>query len=120
VVSPPVVEPTAAPPALARPTDTPASLGPAGAGDEFELIKAMQLALRDGDAAHALALVREHERRFPSSAWAPERDGVRVLAICSSASTVEAEKVGQAFLDGHPLSPLAARVRASCGVRERR
>jgi hypothetical protein len=76
----------------------------------------IQTALRNGDAPKVLTLVSEHERRFPVSAWAPEREGARVLARCPQADPLEARTLGHAFLDAHPLSPLAGHVRATCGL----
>ena len=76
----------------------------------------IQLALRSGDNARALSLVREHERRFPESAWLPEREGARVLALCATAGPGDARRLGQTFVQTYPLSPLGARVRAACGV----
>jgi hypothetical protein len=76
----------------------------------------MQEALRAGDAARTLAFVRDHERRFPGGQFAPERDGAKVLALCMSAPRDRASALGRAFLDSHARSPLAARVRATCGL----
>jgi hypothetical protein len=83
---------------------------------ELGLLTAMQLALRGGDNARALALVDEHARRFPTSSLAPEREGARALARCAEAAPGEARRLGQAFLSSYPVSPLGARVRATCGL----
>jgi hypothetical protein len=83
---------------------------------ELELMANVQTALRQDDAARVLALVHEHERRFPNSALAPEREGARVLAMCGSAPSSEAKALAQTFLRAHPLSPLGGRVRATCGL----
>jgi hypothetical protein len=84
--------------------------------DELTLVTAMQLALRSGDAAHVLTLVREHERRFPSSPLAQEREGARALALCAGAGPQEAHRLGQTFLASYPLSPIGERVRVTCGL----
>jgi hypothetical protein len=97
---------------------TPPGRGTAEDVDEVELISEVQSALRRSDAARALALLSEHERRFPNSALAPERDGARVLAVCAGAPPEDARRLGQKFLDAHPLSPLGGRVRATCGISE--
>jgi len=76
----------------------------------------MQEALRAGNATRTLAFVREHERRFPAGQFAPERDGAKVLALCLGASRDQAVALGRAYLDSHARSPLAARVRATCGL----
>jgi hypothetical protein len=83
---------------------------------ELALIQQMQAALRAGDPAGALALVREHERRFADSQLAPEREGARVIALCMDAPRDRAAELGRAFVDGHARSPLTARVRATCGL----
>jgi hypothetical protein len=104
-------------PRVSPPTPEPAVVARDDAQEEVELVRQMQIALRDGDAARVLALVSEDERRFPSSPWVPERDGARTLALCGGAPPSEARAMGRAFLDGHPLSPLAARVQSACGLR---
>jgi hypothetical protein len=83
---------------------------------EISLVARMQAALRDGDTQAVLSLVAEHERMFPESKWAEERDGARVLALCAHAESHEAHRLGQTFLSVHPLSPLGGRVRATCGL----
>jgi hypothetical protein len=85
--------------------------------EELGLIQEMQVALRAADASRVLALVRVHEQRFPDSAFVHEREGAKTLALCIGAVPSEAGKVGQAFLDRFPLSPLGGRVRTTCGIR---
>jgi hypothetical protein len=87
------------------------------AAEDLALIKEMQAALRVKDSARVLTLVREHERRFPRSPLAQERDGARVLATCAGATPADAAKIGETFLEAYPLSPVAARVRVTCSVR---
>jgi hypothetical protein len=89
---------------------------PPRSGTEVDLMADVQAALRVGDAPRVLALVSEHERRFPESALAPEREGARVLAVCASAAPDEARTQARRFLSTYPLSPLGGRVRATCGV----
>jgi hypothetical protein len=100
------------------PTRESATAAATDGNDEVLLITEMQVALRGGDTARVKDLVREHELRFPTSALAPERDGALVLARCSGALPVEAKRLGQEFIDAHPRSPLAARVRVTCGLLE--
>ena len=97
----------------------PAPLASAAVADtaaETALVAEMQAALRDGDVHRVLVLVGEHARRFPHGVWAPEREGARTLALCTGADRSSAARIGQAFLDTHPRSPLAGRVRAACGL----
>jgi hypothetical protein len=100
------------------PMDVPVADLPASpdAAEDLALIKEMQAALRVNDPARVLTLVREHERRFPRSPLAQERDGARVLATCAGATPAEAAKIGERFLEAYPLSPVAARIRVTCGV----
>jgi len=94
---------------------SPAS-GSADAAAETALVAEMQAALRDGDTHRALVLVDEHSRRFPRGVWAPEREGARTLALCTGAHRVDAARIGESFLSRYPRSPLAGRVRATCGL----
>jgi hypothetical protein len=115
------VAPAPAPASMATPPLAPVApvaptASPSDVAAEIGLMADMQSALRDGDARGVLSLVGEHDRRFPASAWAPEREGARVLARCMEAAPHEARTLGQAFLDAHPLSPLSGRVRATCGL----
>ena len=73
----------------------------------------IQTALRNGDAPKVLTLVSEHERRFPVSAWAPEREGARVLARCPQADAFEARTLGAGILGCASASLLAGHVRAT-------
>jgi hypothetical protein len=77
----------------------------------------MQAALRDGDTQRVLMLVNDHERRFPIGMLAPEREAARALALCTGTNLFDAARIGQAFLDAHPRSPLAGRVRETCRIR---
>lgn len=82
--------------------------------DELALVSAMQLALRSGNAAQALALVNEHARRFPSGALAQEREGARAIAQCQLAEPTARAAVQSAFEARYPSSPYAPRVKAAC------
>jgi hypothetical protein len=95
---------------------TPSQATPPQPVGEVELLAAMQTALRSGDSARALSLVREHEQRFPGSPWTPEREGARVLAMCASTGPGSARALGERFLAAYPTSPLSGRVRATCGL----
>ena len=81
---------------------------------ELELISAMQLALRSGDAAGALTLASRHARRFPRGALTQERDGVRAIAQCRLAAPEARAKLRADFLGKYGASPYAARVKDAC------
>ncbi len=119
-------EPTVTPEAPVVATAMPRAPGhaapvapPHRADDAFEeiaLLAKIQAALRVDDAPLALSLVDEHARRFPRGALAPEREGARVLATCSRSAAPQRQALGRVYLEDHPRSPLAARVRAACAL----
>jgi hypothetical protein len=82
--------------------------------DELGLVRAMQQALRSGDATRALALAGEHGRRFPRGTLAEEREGVRAVAQCQLAAPSGRATILQTFVRRHPSSPYAPRVKAVC------
>jgi hypothetical protein len=91
--------------------------GPAIAGDvaaEVRLLSDAQTAVRDGDAARALALLDEHARRYPKGALGEERDAARVAVLCALGRDDEARTAADRFLRAAPDSPHAGPIRASC------
>jgi hypothetical protein len=102
-------------PAPARPTraQPPASTDLAG---EMALLASAQAAIQAGDYATALAKLDEHQRSFPAGVLGEERTAARVVALCGAGRQSEARSLATAFLSRHPDSPLAPRVRASCGM----
>ncbi|WP_394835212.1 hypothetical protein LVJ94_52810 [Pendulispora rubella] len=98
-------------PVVAAPTER---ADPLAMIDEVDLLARAHEALARGDGSFALLLVQEHGRRFPKSAVAEERAAVRVFALCTSGRAAEAAREGAQFLEQHPRSPLAERVRTSC------
>ncbi|HEY8090081.1 MAG TPA: hypothetical protein VIF09_19605 [Polyangiaceae bacterium] len=94
-----------------RPVDPP---GPATVADEARLLREADAARSSGDAARALTLLEEHDRRYPGGVLVEERSAERVVVLCALGRASEARAAGEAFLREHPSSPLAARVRASC------
>jgi len=108
---------TPAPAAPSAPSASPAPRASAKArepADELALVSAMQLALRSGNAAQALALANEHARRFPSGALTQEREGARAIAQCQLAEPTARAAVRSAFEARYPSSPYAPRVKAAC------
>jgi hypothetical protein len=90
------------------------SRGEADAADELSLVRDMQQALRAGDAARALALASEHERRFPRGTLVEEREGTRAIAGCRGADTAARSSIAEQFNRRFGASPYAARVKAAC------
>ena len=70
-------------PSLKAPTVSSAAPDPA---EEITLVRAMQQALRSGNASQALLLAGEHGRRFPKGALIEEREGARAVARCQLAA----------------------------------
>ena len=83
--------------------------------EETQLLRDANAATRTGDAGRALSLLDEHARRFPRGVLSEERDAERVLALCGAGRVGEAKLLAASFLSARPRSPLAGRVRGSCG-----
>lgn len=101
-----------------RPAGSAATPGPDvdPLAEEAALLGRAQSALAAGRHAEALAVLDEHARRFPSGVLAHEREAARWLALCGSGRGDAARGPVSAFLAEHPGSPLAARLRAACGL----
>lgn len=63
------------------------------------------------DPAAAVALVDEGHRRFPRGSFYQERESIAILALAQLGRTGEARPRAQRFLDAHPASPYAERLR---------
>ena len=110
----------AALPAASAPAEVPApprvsSTAPSAAitAEEALLVGDIDTALRANDAATALRLAAEHERRFPRGVLSEEREGARVMARCMTGA--QATSGASAFLAAHPRTPMRARIVAACG-----
>ncbi|HVZ74992.1 MAG TPA: hypothetical protein VHJ20_21570 [Polyangia bacterium] len=88
--------------------------------EETALLATANAELRGGDARHALALLDDYERRYPSGVLREEVLATRVIARCQvsvgagPAPDATARRAAAAFLARHAASPLAPRVRSSC------
>jgi hypothetical protein len=108
-----------APPAVVSPAAT-AATGVVTASSldaEIALVRDARAALRGGDAARSLALLDEHDRRFPGGALAEDCAAERIYALCALGNVDGARSAAARFLADHPYSPHAASVRASCAGR---
>jgi hypothetical protein len=127
-----VVDPPAPPPAGAR-TSPPASPAPvasprpvvtsnlpssvpASLDAEAGALGSALAALREGQADKALSLLDDQDSRFLDGALGEERSATRIDALCTLGRMPEAHVIATRFLEQHPRSLLAPRVRASCGV----
>jgi hypothetical protein len=85
--------------------------------EETALLASANGELRRGDARRALSLLDDYDRRYPSGVLREEVLATRVIARCQigDAPDKAARRGASAFLSRHPASPLATRVRSSCG-----
>ena len=122
----PVIEPTPAPahhaaPAhhvhVAAPVHADAAMPTNRLAEETALLASANGELRRGDAQRALSLLDDYDRRYPSGVLREEVLATRVIARCQlgDAPDKAARRGAAAFLARHPASPLATRVRSSCG-----
>jgi RNA polymerase sigma-70 factor (ECF subfamily) len=84
---------------------------------EAELLRDADRALKAGDPARALNLLVEHTTRFPNGILIEERDAERIVVLCALGRSDEARIAAVEFLRVRSRSPLAQRVRESCGGR---
>jgi hypothetical protein len=81
---------------------------------ELALLSDAKAALGRGDAAGALAGLARHRRDFPRSSFGPERDFLRMTALCELGRRDEAREMAADFLERHPDSALRPRVEQVC------
>lgn len=87
--------------------------------EERRLLSAAWRSLARGESAAASRSVKEHAERFPRGVLAIERDAIATIAACQSKSS-GARATADRFLAKHGKTPLARRVRAECGVEEKK
>jgi hypothetical protein len=120
-VAPVAVEapaPRPAPVRRARPSASAHAEAPANRlAEETALLAAANGELRNGDARRALGLLDDYDRRYPQGVLREEVLATRVIARCQIglAPDAAARRAANTFLTRHPASPLAPRVRSSCG-----
>jgi hypothetical protein len=85
--------------------------------EETALLAESNAELRGGDAHRALSLLDDYDRRYPGGVLREEVLATRVIARCQLGLTPDAtsRQAADLFLRRHPASPLAPRVRSSCG-----
>lgn len=106
----PSAAPIEAPRATARPADKPTL------ADEVAALDAARVALSSGNAAAALRALDDHDRRFPGGVLGMEATVLRIEALVARGDRASASRLGRAFLDAHPRSPHASRVRTLIGA----
>jgi hypothetical protein len=93
-------------PAEAPGAGTPAAnVDPTSMSEEASLLQ---------QASTALALLAEHEQRFPSGVLAEERRVAKVLGLCALGRAEEATILARAFVARSPRSVLIPRLESSC------
>jgi hypothetical protein len=105
------------PPGMARVVESPSAgaTGPSTVAAEAELLARAGAALKSGDPALALELLDEHAASFPAGVLIEEREAERVVVLCALGRTNAARGEAEKFLRERPRSPMAGRVRGSCG-----
>ena len=81
---------------------------------ELALIRQALTSLRDRDASGAVALLDQHAARYPNGAFATERRGLHVVALCASGNLRDGRAEQAEFLRQAGSSPIAPRVRRAC------
>lgn len=100
-----------------RPQSAPALQVEPGLEAELVLLSRVQALLRRGDGEQALELLDRHRGPLGGSQQlADERLAAEVFAACAAGDRVRARRAADQFLRRAPASPLAPRVRSSCGV----
>jgi len=100
-------------PSIAPAPATPAAADPDTLAAETHRLREARAALKGGDASRALSLLDEQSAAGPQ--LREERAAARVLALCDLGRVDDARAAAARFLAESPRSPMADRVRASCG-----
>ena len=120
-------QPAAAPPEAApapkvstkpRPSGTTQSKEPSAAStlsEEVAALDAAQTALQAGSPGRALRLLDAHAARFPRGRLGLEAEVVRIQALARAGNRAAAAARARGFLERHPNSVLAPRVRRYAG-----
>jgi hypothetical protein len=92
-----------------------AAVRPATLGHELSTLDAARGMLARGDAPGALARLDRYAHAYPHGRLALEAEVLRIDALDAAGRSDAARARAQAFLDRHPHSVLAARVRTRLG-----
>jgi hypothetical protein len=86
-----------------------------GLAGEVASLDAARNLLAGGDASGALRALDDHDRRFPGGVLGPESTMLRIEALAHRGDRAAAARLGEAYLDAHPRSPYASRIRSLLG-----
>jgi hypothetical protein len=82
---------------------------------ELRWLRPARAALAQASFARALALVEEHQRRFPAGRLAEEREALRVKALLGLDRRAEAQRAAGTFRRQFPKSALLNRIEGMSG-----
>jgi len=106
-------------PRAARSAPAPSAAPASSLAEEIRLLRAASDASRASNHAGALALLEEHERRFPRGFLADERRVQKVLVLCDLDREGQARAEARRFTADRPTSPLNTRLSSSCAAEEK-
>ena len=81
---------------------------------ELAMLQRARRALNAQNGRLALGIVQELDERFPKGLLVEERSATRILSLCMLERAAEARRFAGHFLERHPGSVYAQRVRQSC------
>jgi TolA-binding protein len=87
----------------------------ASLSEELAALDAARAALQSGDGAGALRRLNEHARRFPRGRLRLEAEVLWIEALARTGNRTAAARRARRFLDRHPNSVLAPRLRRYAG-----
>jgi TolA-binding protein len=79
--------------------------------EELALLERARRALAAGRSDEARSVLKRHREEFPSGVLVEEADVLRIEVLLARGETTLAEQAGRDFIDAHPASPHAPRVR---------
>jgi outer membrane protein assembly factor BamD (BamD/ComL family) len=85
--------------------------------DELTLLHRAKQQLSADDAAAALATLDSHAHAFPRGRLTDEAAVLRIEALAASGDAISARRAATRFLERHPDSPYAQRVRSATAPR---
>ncbi len=92
---------------LKQPNDTLAA--------EMRLVSRAAVEINGGHHRAAITLLRKHRRSFPGGIMSQERDGLEIIALCSSGQDARAKQKYSAFRRHSPNAPIMMRITKTCG-----
>lgn len=81
--------------------------------DELTLLRRAKGRIAESDPDGALEMLDAHAKSYPRSAFGEEAAALHVEALVARGDGVRAQRAAEAFLERHPDSPYAQRVRSA-------